>query len=215
MKRIMFICMAIFMASAAAEDVTNAFSKCAITKDDKTRLACYDKIRDDIVRANSQPLNLGRTYEQLMAGMGEYFPKMEGSRLASGEFRRMGKSDQAKAAAIFEVVGGKGVPVSRASLNFFAVNDEGGKSAAQAAILNLGGMAVVSLFVKNVFPNWLEGPKSVMEALLALSKRKIKSGEPAEGKLSHDDKTIELSYLKELGLFTVSVVPTARGKSGN
>ena len=36
-----------------AEDVTNAFAKCAVTKEDKTRLTCYDKIRDDIVRVNA------------------------------------------------------------------------------------------------------------------------------------------------------------------
>ena len=39
--------------SSIAEDVTNAFIKCAITKGDKARLACYDKIRDEIVAANS------------------------------------------------------------------------------------------------------------------------------------------------------------------
>lgn len=55
MKQVVTICIALFMTSAAAEDVTSAFTKCATTKDDKARLACYDKIRDDIVRANSRP----------------------------------------------------------------------------------------------------------------------------------------------------------------
>jgi hypothetical protein len=39
-------------STSHAEDVTNTFIKCATTKDDKARLACYDKIRDDIVSAN-------------------------------------------------------------------------------------------------------------------------------------------------------------------
>lgn len=44
-------------ASAIAEDYTEAFSKCAVTDDDKQRLACYDKIRDDIVKNEQQKPN--------------------------------------------------------------------------------------------------------------------------------------------------------------
>lgn len=42
-----------FATAAVADDITSAFSKCAVTKDDRLRLACYDKIRDDVVKANS------------------------------------------------------------------------------------------------------------------------------------------------------------------
>lgn len=39
------------VSTVQAEDVTTAFIKCASTKDDRSRLACYDKIKDDIVKA--------------------------------------------------------------------------------------------------------------------------------------------------------------------
>lgn len=52
MKRIVFLLLAAGTISTAfAEDVTAAFIKCGTTKDDRSRLACYDKIRDDIVKA--------------------------------------------------------------------------------------------------------------------------------------------------------------------
>jgi len=49
-----------------AEDVSAAFAKCATTKDDRARLACYDKIRDDLAKANT-PSNTGiaNGYKQL------------------------------------------------------------------------------------------------------------------------------------------------------
>lgn len=48
------------MTTALAEEVTAAFIKCANTKEDRSRLACYDKIRNDIVKAygaSQQPAN--------------------------------------------------------------------------------------------------------------------------------------------------------------
>jgi hypothetical protein len=36
--------------AAKAEDVTNSFTLCATTDDDRKRLACYDKIRDTLVK---------------------------------------------------------------------------------------------------------------------------------------------------------------------
>lgn len=54
MKRIAILLMVAGVVSTVrAEDVTVAFMKCANTKDDRVRLACYDKIKDDIVKANS------------------------------------------------------------------------------------------------------------------------------------------------------------------
>lgn len=46
--------------SVYAEDITESFTKCAITANDKARLACYDKIRDDIVAANKPRQVQGR-----------------------------------------------------------------------------------------------------------------------------------------------------------
>lgn len=40
----------IFCGSAHALDATEMFSKCAVMKDDKQRLACYDNIRDAAVK---------------------------------------------------------------------------------------------------------------------------------------------------------------------
>jgi hypothetical protein len=52
MKRFILLLALVLSSHAFADDVTDAFIKCANTKNDKVRLACYDKIRDDIVRAN-------------------------------------------------------------------------------------------------------------------------------------------------------------------
>jgi hypothetical protein len=38
-------------ANTIAADISDAFINCAVVKDDRTRLACYDKIRDDAVKA--------------------------------------------------------------------------------------------------------------------------------------------------------------------
>lgn len=52
MKRLaLFLVVCGMTSTAVAEDVTAAFTKCGATKDDRSRLACYDKIRDDIVKA--------------------------------------------------------------------------------------------------------------------------------------------------------------------
>jgi hypothetical protein len=54
LKQLLFFCIAIIVATPVmAEDVTDVFTKCAITKDDRARLACYDSMRDGIVRANT------------------------------------------------------------------------------------------------------------------------------------------------------------------
>ncbi|EIC82057.1 hypothetical protein [Serratia sp. M24T3] len=41
-------------AKAEAEDFTESFSKCVVMDNDQQRLACYDKIRDDIVKSESE-----------------------------------------------------------------------------------------------------------------------------------------------------------------
>ncbi|MRT30853.1 hypothetical protein [Herbaspirillum sp. CAH-3] len=60
MKRIFFAAFPLFMSGAAqALDATDMFSKCAVVKDDKKRLACYDNIRDAAVKeyqAAQQPV---------------------------------------------------------------------------------------------------------------------------------------------------------------
>lgn len=46
-----------------AEDISDAFIKCATTKDDRQRLACYDRIRDQIVeqyKSNAQQSQYSR-----------------------------------------------------------------------------------------------------------------------------------------------------------
>jgi hypothetical protein len=47
---ILLLCLSSF--NVVADDVTEQFSACAVTDNDKERLACYDKLRDDIVAAN-------------------------------------------------------------------------------------------------------------------------------------------------------------------
>jgi hypothetical protein len=143
--------------------------------------------------------NLGKTYAQLMKGLDEYFSNMENSRLASGEFRRMGNSEQTKALAIYEIVGEPGVPASRASLSFFAVRD--------SAIPNIGNMNITFIVVRNIFPDWTEGPKAVMNGLMELPKRKLKPTAINETQFVHDGKAIRLSFIKELGMFNIEIFP--------
>lgn len=66
MKRVIIFAFVSSVAfGACAEDVTAAFSKCATTKDDRARLACYDKIRDDIVKANSAASASANGYQSM------------------------------------------------------------------------------------------------------------------------------------------------------
>jgi len=59
-------CLALIVAhSVHAEDVTAAFSRCAITKDDRQRLSCYDAIRDRLVEQNKPGKQQGAQYAHI------------------------------------------------------------------------------------------------------------------------------------------------------
>jgi hypothetical protein len=164
-------------------------------------LSGFDANSSEVAKSAAPVPDLGRTYSQLMDGMGAFFPLMEPSKLASGEFRRMGKSDQKKAFAIYDVIGGmNSAPVSRASLSFFATDEDSEK--------NLGAAVAMGYFVRNVFPEWPEGPAVVMKHLVALADLKPKPNEAQHGQIYRNDKTIELSFTRELGMFTATIKPT-------
>ena len=82
MRLIIAVCIAVFAASAAAEDITNAFAKCATTKDDKARLACYDSIRDNVVRANSKTNETGQHQTIALADLKTDIKTMRGQKVA-------------------------------------------------------------------------------------------------------------------------------------
>lgn len=64
--RVFFLVATIFHAEQTlAEDVTDAFIKCAITKRDKQRLACYDRIRDQLVAQNTPGKSQGSRYSEI------------------------------------------------------------------------------------------------------------------------------------------------------
>ena len=65
MRKIIFIIAIVMSGHAFAEDVTSQFTKCAVTDNDKDRLACYDKIRDDLVKANTQTPKAKDGYQDL------------------------------------------------------------------------------------------------------------------------------------------------------
>lgn len=65
-KLAMAVAISLVHISCHAADVSGAFAKCASTKNDKSRLACYDKIRDDIYGRNTaNPKQAARTYQQI------------------------------------------------------------------------------------------------------------------------------------------------------
>lgn len=107
MRRIVAICVAVFAASAVADDITSAFIKCATTKNDKVRLACYDKIRDDVVRANAKPNGPGQHQTVALEDLKTDIKSMRGQKVAvRASIQTMGemfmlKSDPMDMAPIF------------------------------------------------------------------------------------------------------------------
>lgn len=79
---------------------------------------------------------------------------------------------------------------------FFAVSDDMGA--------NVTNVAVTSRFIYNVFPGWKDADQIVLKELTSLPK-KVKGTGEASKTLSHDDKEIRLSYVKALGMFTISI----------
>lgn len=68
---------------ANAEDVTDAFGKCAITENDQRRLACYDKIRDEIVKNNTPSKTATSKYPNIdMADLKVDIEKLNGRRFS-------------------------------------------------------------------------------------------------------------------------------------
>lgn len=57
MKKTLLMALIIVCAAAHAEtqDYTKQYSKCATTKDDRQRLACFDALTASMVKENSQP----------------------------------------------------------------------------------------------------------------------------------------------------------------
>lgn len=152
--------------------------------------------------------NIGKTYDQLMVKMEDYFPDMQSSQLESGESRRMGTSDSQKAAAIYEIEVEPNKPATRVSMSFFAA--KGGNSREenlQATLLNMGAMTVTGIMIQNVFPGWTDGPKIVMKGLLDLTKQQPENDQPSKSEITRDDKTIQLNFIKSLGMFVVTVAP--------
>lgn len=152
--------------------------------------------------------NIGKTYDQLMVKLEDYFPDMQSSRLESGESRRMGTSDPKKAAAIYEIEVEPNKQATRVSMSFFAAKGGNREENLQATLLNMGAMTVTGIMIQNIFPGWTDGPKIVMKGLLDLTKLPPENDQPSKSEITQDDKTIQLSFIKSLGMFVVTVAPS-------
>jgi len=141
---------------------------------------------------------IGKSYAQVTEGLTTIFT-MEDAPLRDGTPRKMGKSNGG--AAILEVVGPVGSEVVRAAILFFGVSDSQGA--------NIVNVAASSRFIYNVFPDWKNADQIVMKELISLPK-KVKSAGEASKTLSHDGKEIQLLYVKDFGMFSISIRnPTA------
>jgi hypothetical protein len=138
---------------------------------------------------------LGLTYNEVMAGMDKYFPKMESSKLNTGESRRMGTSRHG--AAMLEVVGDFPGEAIRADVSFMAISD--------SAETNLTSVNIMGRFVQNIFPDWDRGPDVMVQELTKLAKTPPKDGVSNAHEMTYGNKRIHLGFIKQFGMFTVAV----------
>jgi len=160
--------------------------------------------KPDLQKPNAQIQNvtygpgLGVSYDEIMTGLGDYIPSMaEPSPLATGEMRRIGKSDMSKAALILEVIGDMPSNVDSASMSFFAVSNN--------PEINMRNVTAVMIFVRNALPDWPGAPKQVFDTIIKLGNQKVKPGKPNLLQLSHGDKQIKISLLNEMGMFNINI----------
>lgn len=141
---------------------------------------------------NSDPA-LGLSFTEVTKGFEEYGISFSSSPLVGGEPRMMGKADESKALVSLEIIG---VPenISRATLIMGAVKDKE---------IVLGNIACMGIFINNTVPEWKSGIDWLTSSLKKLTKSK--SSDTAKQEIVYDDRRITLSFVKELGLFFLSI----------
>lgn len=87
MKKILLLVILAISPFVKAEDITEAFGKCAVTDDNQQRLACYDKIRDEIVKANQPSSKSSSKYPNIdLADLKVDIDKLNGKRFSVAAF---------------------------------------------------------------------------------------------------------------------------------
>lgn len=137
---------------------------------------------------------LGLSYAQLMSGMDAIFPVMEDSPLATGERRKIGKSND-KAAAVIEVVGETPDNVNRVSL--LIITADTGR--------NFGNAAAMTLMLHNIFPGWDGGLDWANKAVAVLTQEAHKQDGIKVKEVVRGDKRLKITLFKELGSFSFEV----------
>ena len=136
---------------------------------------------------------LGRTFAEVTDGFEEYGINFDSSPLSNGEPRMIGKVNQSKAVVSVELIG-LADNINRATLIIGAIKD---------GPLILGNIACMAIFMRNTMPDWQGG----MNWLNSSIKKVInaKTSDKAIREIVHGDKRATLSFVKELGLFFLTI----------
>lgn len=96
------IILSFFGTTSRAEDVTAAFTKCALTKIDSARLACYDKIIADIVKSYSSQPAMSSNYQPInLVDLKVDIRDMDGKRVAvQAAIQRIGEIGMIKSSVM-------------------------------------------------------------------------------------------------------------------
>lgn len=144
-----------------------------------------------ISKADAQtekPLTIGISYNQIMEYLGQYI-SMSKSTDVRGQPRYMGQTSDNL--AMLEIIGNK-EDVSQTTLIIGVPND--------APNILVRNSAMLLRFIKNVAPEWESGSDWAASAL-----KRVSSTGDSEEIIIKGDKSINLSFIKVLGMVTVTV----------
>jgi hypothetical protein len=136
---------------------------------------------------------LGLTFADVSKGFDEFGMTFELAPLAGGERRMVASSDSTKAISTLEVIGDPD-NVNRVSLMTGAVKNPS---------VNLGNIACMVILLNNTVPEWDGRGKWLEAAIQKVSK--AKTSEKAKQEIIQGDKKLELSLIKESGVYFLTV----------
>lgn len=137
--------------------------------------------------------SLGLTFAEVSKGFDEFGMTFELAPLAGGERRMMASSDSTKAMSTLEVMG-EPDNVNRVSLMTGSVKNPA---------VNLGNIACMVILLNNTVPEWDGRGKWLEAAIQKVSK--AKTSEKAKQEIIQGDKKLELSLIKESGVYFLTV----------
>lgn len=141
-------------------------------------------------QAQMQPPGLGRTQNQILSKLEEYFPHVEDSTPVHGKPRRMGQTSDSL--AWIEIIGDP-KNVYSAGVMIGIPND--------APAILIRNTAICLMFMKNTLPHW-QGRVDWFNSAL---KRITASSEKTSEEVEVGGATVSLILIKELGLCTLSI----------